>query len=85
MLASRNIPDSDGLIVGGGGDEAGVGGEGDVGDALVVAGKFMGEGKRGFAGAGVGPSAASLVTGGGSQEAAIAGEFDGGDGALVTG
>ena len=83
MLTGGNIPDSDSLVVGGGGDEARVGRKGDVRDALVVARKFMGEGERRVAGAGIGPSAASLVGGGGGEQAAVAGEFDGGDGAFV--
>ena len=48
---SGDIPEAEGLVVGGGDEEARVGGEGEVGDALVVAMEVV---ERSEGGAGVG-------------------------------
>uniref|UniRef100_A0A7N0ZSF4 Uncharacterized protein n=1 Tax=Kalanchoe fedtschenkoi TaxID=63787 RepID=A0A7N0ZSF4_KALFE len=69
-------------LVVGGGQEAGVGSEGQVGDAVGVAGEVAEEGEGG--GGGVeGVDVDGLVHRGRGEKAAVGGEFDGGDGALV--
>lgn len=80
MCAVGHVPDAYGFVVGGGGDVTGVGGECDVGDALVVADEFVEEGAGGC-----GPGAGGLVGGGGGDEGSVVGEFDAGDGAFVAG
>lgn len=84
MVTGGDIPDPDGLIVGAGDEEAGIGGEGEVGDALVVAEEFVEERESGIGWvAGIG--AGGFVGGGGGEKVAVGGEFDGGDGAFVGG
>lgn len=84
----RHVPEAEGLVVGGGDEEAGVGGEGEVRHALLVPRVLLhrGEGEAIGVGVGVGEAVCSesLVGRGGGEEAAVGGEFDGGDGALVT-
>lgn len=59
---------------------AGIGGEGEVGDALTVAGEGL-EGSESGCGVGYG----GFVCGAGGEEFSVGGEFDGGDCAFVGG
>lgn len=79
-MAGGDVPNLDGFVVGGGGEVAGVGGEGDVGEAESVAGEDV-DGGEGGGGVGAG----GVVGGGSGEESAVVGEFDGGDGAFVAG
>jgi hypothetical protein len=82
---SCDVPEAEGFVVGGRDNEAGIRGEGKVGDALFVAVEVMersdwGSGRtRG--GEGIGFD--GFVSGGRAEETAVGGEFDGGDGGFV--
>lgn len=73
---SGNVPETERFVVGSRNKEPGVGGEGDVGDALVVAGVFMDRSESG-SGGGERIGTEGFVGGGGGEEAAVGGEFDG--------
>lgn len=73
---SGNVPETERFVVGSRNKEPGVGGEGDVGDALVVAGVFMDRSESG-SGGGERVGTEGFVGGGGGEEAAVGGEFDG--------
>lgn len=73
-----DVPEAEGLVVRGGGEEAGVGGDGEVRDTLLVALEVVGGGEGGG-----GVSDDGGVGGGGGEEAAVGGELDGGEGAFV--
>lgn len=60
---------------------AGVGREGEVGNALVMAMEFLESREV----AGGGPDAKGFIGGGRAQEVAVGGEFDGGNRAFVGG
>lgn len=79
-MAGGGVPNFDGFVVGSGGEEAGIGGEGEVGNALVVAVEVVEKGERG---GGEGEDCGGFVGGGGGEEVAVGGEFDGGDCAFV--
>lgn len=77
--AGGDVPEANGLVVGSRDKETGVGREGNIGDALLVALKFMERSKRRSrrigGGKGIGPE--GFVSGGGSEKAAVGREFDG--------
>lgn len=74
----EGVPDAEGAVVGGGADVVGVGGPGEVGDAVGVAGEAGAEGE----GFGV-PDDQGFVEGGGGEEGAVVGELHAGDGSGV--
>ena len=75
-----NVPNFDRAVVGSRADVAGVGGEGNVGNPLLMVGKLGTEGEIGS-----GVKAYGFVGGSGGDESAVGGEFDGGNRALVAG
>lgn len=84
MVIGGDILDFDGFIVGVGDEEVGIGGEGEVGDVLVVVEEFVEERESGI-GWVVGIGVGGFVGGGGGEKVVVGGEFDGGDGVFVGG
>lgn len=82
---SCDVPEAEGFVVGGRDNEAGIRGEGKVGDALFVAMEVMERSDWGTGrirrGEGIGFD--GFVSGGRAEKTAIGGEFDGGNGGFV--
>lgn len=85
---SGNVPEAEGLVVGGGDKEPRVGGEGEVGDALLVTLVLLHRRQAKAVGVGVGVreavGAEGLVGGGRRQKTPVGGELHRRDGTLVT-
>lgn len=76
--SSSNVPYAGGFVVGGGGDIPGVGGEGEVGEALLMPFELVEKGAFRY-----GPNPGGLVRRGGAKEAPIIGELNRRNGAFV--